>query len=195
MHRDVRTVLVRGQQCPSVASTPNAIDRAARLVGGGLADFPGRAAARLPEVASSEGPARRQRRLDLNLQLEHARVGCPNALGGRTYFSAGLKSRNTMSGALVLWREGTVRPAQSSAAVARLKSITGVCVQRSLSLARQPTCATSALPSRHEHRTQRRERPLAPRRGCDRFTSSTMRSWSSLSSAQGRAAAAHEIQA
>lgn len=41
------------------------------------------------------------------------------------YFAIGLKSRNTMSGALVLWRDGTSRPVQSSAAVARLNCITG----------------------------------------------------------------------
>ena len=52
-----------------------------------------------------------------------------------------------MSGALVLWRDGTVRPAHSSAALARLKSITGFCVQAGLPLSRQPTCATSAFTS------------------------------------------------
>ena len=34
-----------------------------------------------------------------------------------------------MSGALVLWREGTTRPAQSSAARAALNCITGICFQ------------------------------------------------------------------
>ena len=52
-----------------------------------------------------------------------------------------------MSGALVLWRDGTVRPAQSSEALAPLKYITGICVHAGLSLPRQRTCATSAFPS------------------------------------------------
>ena len=52
-----------------------------------------------------------------------------------------------MSGALVLWRDGTVRPAQSSAALALLKCHHRRLRPAGLSLPRQPTCATSALPS------------------------------------------------
>src|SRR5262245_26290952 len=55
------------------------------------------------------------------------------------------KSRNTMSGALKLWREGIVRPAHSSTASARLKVITGSWRQACAPFWRQPTCATSAL--------------------------------------------------
>src|SRR5581483_4465984 len=56
-----------------------------------------------------------------------------------------LKSRNTVSGALVLWRDGTVRPAQTSTAPACLKSRIGAVSQRGAPLSRQPRCATSLL--------------------------------------------------
>jgi hypothetical protein len=50
-------------------------------------------------------------------------VGCPDGENaGTAYF---LKSRNTVSGALVLWREGTSRPAHTSTALARLNSMIG----------------------------------------------------------------------
>src|SRR5262249_47589398 len=66
---------------------------------------------------------------------------------GNLDHGAALKSRNTMSGALVLWRDGTRRPAHSSAALARENSITGARVHDWPPSARQPTWATSALPS------------------------------------------------
>ena len=49
-----------------------------------------------------------------------------------------LKSRKIVSGALVLWREGSVRPVHNSTPLACLKSITGVCVQLCAPCARTP---------------------------------------------------------
>ena len=85
-----------------------------------------------------------------------------------------------MSGALVLWRDGTSRPAQSSAAFVRLNSITSCCRQSWLSFARQPMRAASELPSlTNIERSAAKGRCAATL--CDRFTLSTMRSLSSFS--------------
>ena len=91
-----------------------------------------------------------------------------------------VKSRNTMSGALVLWRDGTSRPAQTSAALARLKSMTGVCVQARRVLAAPAEMRHVVVDLGDEHRAQRRERQVAATGGSS-VTSSTCRSWSSVS--------------
>ena len=81
-----------------------------------------------------------------------------------------------MSGALVLCFEGSVRPAQISAAVARVKSMIGVCITFFPSWPRQPTRETSELPSlTYIERKPANGRSFSAT-GAERFTSSTIRS-------------------
>ena len=98
-----------------------------------------------------------------------------------------------MSGALVLWRDGTIRPAHSSAAAARVKSITGACVQLRAVLAAPADLRHVGIALGHEHRTQRRERPVAATGALERDVEHDAL-LVELVEPQRRAAAAHEIQ-
>ena len=122
--------------------------------GGGRASTASRPKSSGPTCCSAPSSCRRASTSCASRSIRSRRVRraeeeCVSAL-------AALKSRNTMSGALVLWRDGTVRPAQSSAALARLKSITGA--------ASRPGCpcrASRAAPRRYCPRS--RTSSAAPR--------------------------------
>ena len=59
---------------------------------------------------------------------------------GQSQRAVALKPLNTMSGALVLCRDGASRPAQSSATLARVKLITGARCHAASFLARASRC-------------------------------------------------------
>ena len=106
----------------------------------------------------------------------HPFAGAVAELKGMVSAFVALKSRKIMSGALVLWRDGTVRPAHSSAALAPLKYITGICVHAGAVLGAPADLRHVGIALGHEHRAQRRERPIRARSARSSATSSTMRS-------------------
>ena len=99
-----------------------------------------------------------------------------------------------MSGALVLWREGTSRPAHTSTAFARLKSMMPVRSPARRALRAPAEMRHVVVDLGHEHRAQRRERHAADRR-IERHVEHLRARCRACRNRRRRAAAARERQA